>query len=109
MSDNRKTQIVVVGGGAGGLELVRKLGAKFGRTKHDIILIDRTLHMLYPTPRHALLARLLDHTARDGWVVIADESSNLPGLNAIAEAHARPWRVERQEKGLLLLQHVASG
>ena len=78
-------------------------------TSFDIILIDRTLHILAPEPRHAFLARLLDHTAPDGWVVIADEPSNLPGLKAIAEAHARPWRVERQEKGLLLLQHVASG
>ena len=42
MSD-QKTQIVVVGGGAGGLELVRRLGSKYGRDKHDIILVDRAL------------------------------------------------------------------
>ena len=36
-----KTQIVVVGGGAGGLELVRKLGAHYGRDKFDIILVER--------------------------------------------------------------------
>ena len=40
---NRKTQIVVVGGGAGGLELVRRLGAKYGRKAHDIILVDKNL------------------------------------------------------------------
>jgi len=40
-SQNRKkTQIVVVGGGAGGLELVTKLGAAFGRKAHDIILVE---------------------------------------------------------------------
>ena len=39
----RKTQIVVVGGGAGGLELVRLLGSRYGRKAHDIILIDRNL------------------------------------------------------------------
>ena len=33
-----KTQIVVVGGGAGGLELVRKLGTYYGREDFDIIL-----------------------------------------------------------------------
>ena len=38
---SRKTQIVVVGGGAGGLELVRRLGAKYGRKRHDIILVGR--------------------------------------------------------------------
>ena len=37
LSMSRKTQIVVVGGGAGGLELVRRLGAKYGRKAHDII------------------------------------------------------------------------
>jgi len=37
---NRKTQIVVVGGGAGGLELVTRLGAAFGREKFDIILVE---------------------------------------------------------------------
>ena len=32
-----KTQIIIVGGGAGGLEL----GAKYGRKRHDIILVER--------------------------------------------------------------------
>lgn len=36
----KKTQIVVVGGGAGGLELVKKLGAHFGRKRYDIILVE---------------------------------------------------------------------
>ncbi len=40
----RKTQIVIVGGGAGGLELARRLGAKFGRARHDIILVDKKPH-----------------------------------------------------------------
>jgi NADH dehydrogenase FAD-containing subunit len=39
---DRKTQIVVVGGGAGGLELVRKLGARYGRRRHDIILVEKS-------------------------------------------------------------------
>jgi len=40
-ADGKKTQIVVVGGGAGGLELVTKLGAHFPRQDFDIILVDR--------------------------------------------------------------------
>lgn len=35
-----KTQIVIVGGGAAGLELAAKLGAHYGRKHHDIILVD---------------------------------------------------------------------
>lgn len=56
----QKTQIVVVGGGAGGLELVRKLGAKFGRKRHDIILIDRNLTHIWKPLLHEVAAGSLD-------------------------------------------------
>ena len=56
-STNRKTQIVVVGGGAGGLELVRRLGAKFGRKKHDIILVDRNLSHIWKPLLHEVASR----------------------------------------------------
>ncbi len=57
---NRKTQIVVVGGGAGGLELVRKLGAKFGRKNHDIILVDKNLSHIWKPLLHEVAAGSLD-------------------------------------------------
>nr|WP_298926807.1 NAD(P)/FAD-dependent oxidoreductase [uncultured Erythrobacter sp.] len=57
---NRKTQIVVVGGGAGGLELVRKLGAKFGRKHHDIILVDKNLSHIWKPLLHEVAAGSLD-------------------------------------------------
>ena len=56
----RKTQIVVVGGGAGGLELVRKLGAKFGRRNHDIILVDQNLSHIWKPLLHEVAAGSLD-------------------------------------------------
>ncbi len=58
--DERKTQIVVVGGGAGGLELVRRLGAKFGRKKHDIILVDQNLSHIWKPLLHEVAAGSLD-------------------------------------------------
>ncbi len=58
--DKRKTQIVVVGGGAGGLELVRRLGAKFGRKKHDIILVDQNLSHIWKPLLHEVAAGSLD-------------------------------------------------
>lgn len=58
--NERKTQIVVVGGGAGGLELVRKLGAKFGRKKHDIILVDQNLSHIWKPLLHEVAAGSLD-------------------------------------------------
>lgn len=57
---NRKTQIVVVGGGAGGLELVRRLGAKYGRTRHDIILVDKNLSHIWKPLLHEVAAGSLD-------------------------------------------------
>jgi NADH dehydrogenase len=57
---DRKTQIVVVGGGAGGLELVRRLGAKYGRKRHDIILVDQNLSHIWKPLLHEVAAGSLD-------------------------------------------------
>ncbi len=57
---DRKTQIVVVGGGAGGLELVRKLGEKYGRKRHDIILVDKNLSHIWKPLLHEVAAGSLD-------------------------------------------------
>jgi NADH dehydrogenase len=57
---NKKTQIVVVGGGAGGLELVRRLGAKYGRKTHDIFLVDRNLTHIWKPLLHEVAAGSLD-------------------------------------------------
>ncbi|MBJ3762701.1 NAD(P)/FAD-dependent oxidoreductase [Maribius pontilimi] len=73
----RKTQIVVVGGGAAGLGLVRKLGKRYGREKHDIILIDRNRTHVWKPLLHEVAAGSLDpnldevgyggHAARWGY------------------------------------------
>ena len=57
---SRKTQIVIVGGGAGGLELARKLGAKFGRKRHDIILVERNRTHIWKPLLHEVAAGSLD-------------------------------------------------
>ena len=56
----QKTQIVVIGGGAGGLELVRRLGARFGRKRHDIILVDRNRTHIWKPLLHEVAAGSLD-------------------------------------------------
>ena len=58
--EERKTQIVVVGGGAGGLELVRRLGSKFGREHHDIILVDQNPSHIWKPLLHEVAAGSLD-------------------------------------------------
>src|SRR6185503_20645057 len=57
---DRKTQIVVVGGGAAGLELVRKLGARYGRKRHDIILVEKNPTHVWKPLLHEIAAGSLD-------------------------------------------------
>ena len=59
----RKTQIVVAGGGAAGLGLVRKLGAKYGRNDHDIILIDPNRTHVWKPLLHEVAAGSMDANA----------------------------------------------
>lgn len=56
----KKTQIVIVGGGAGGLELARRLGARYGRKRHDIILVDRNHTHVWKPLLHEVAAGSLD-------------------------------------------------
>ena len=55
-----KTQIVIVGGGAGGLELVRRLGTKLGRDAYDVILSERNQTHIWKPLRHEVAAGSLD-------------------------------------------------
>ncbi|MGD1956819.1 MAG: NAD(P)/FAD-dependent oxidoreductase [Sphingomonadales bacterium] len=56
----QKTQIVVVGGGAGGLELVTRLGRTFGREAFDIILLERNSTHIWKPLLHEVAAGSLD-------------------------------------------------
>ena len=56
----RKTQIVVVGGGAAGLELATKLGAHFGRKAFDIILVEKNRTHIWKPLLHEVAAGSLD-------------------------------------------------
>ncbi|MEO0413226.1 MAG: NAD(P)/FAD-dependent oxidoreductase [Pseudomonadota bacterium] len=56
----QKTQIVVVGGGAGGLELVTRLGRRFGREEYDIILLERNSSHIWKPLLHEVAAGSLD-------------------------------------------------
>lgn len=66
----------------------------------DVLLIDRTLHMLDETPRHLCLQNLLHRLDAGGWLLLVDEPSNMAGLRAVCAAHGA-WEVAREDKGLL--------
>jgi NADH dehydrogenase len=57
---DKKTQIVVVGGGAGGLELVTRLSAALGREKFDIILVEKNRTHIWKPLLHEVAAGSLD-------------------------------------------------
>lgn len=56
----KKIQIVIIGGGASGLELARRLGAKYGRKRHDIILIEKSRTHIWKPLLHEVAAGSLD-------------------------------------------------
>ncbi len=56
-----KTQIVVVGGGAGGLELMTRLGRRYGRNPgFDLILVERNRTHIWKPLLHEVAAGSLD-------------------------------------------------
>ncbi len=55
-----KTQIVVAGGGAGGLQLAARLGARHGREKFDIILLEPNRTHIWKPLLHEVAAGSLD-------------------------------------------------
>lgn len=67
-------RIVVVGGGAGGLELVTRLGEKYGRDgRAQVTLVDRSRTHLWKPLLHAVAAGALDRARHE--------------LNYLAQAH----------------------
>ena len=54
-------QIVIVGGGAGGLELATQLGERFGRRKNvKIVLVDQNLTHIWKPLLHEIAAGSLN-------------------------------------------------
>ncbi|MEM9263245.1 MAG: NAD(P)/FAD-dependent oxidoreductase [Pseudomonadota bacterium] len=56
----KKTQIVIVGGGAGGLELAARLGKKLGRDAYDVILLEKNPTHIWKPLLHEVAAGSLD-------------------------------------------------
>ncbi len=70
----------------------------------DVILLDRTLHMLAAAPRLRTLTRLLDHVAAQGWLLIEDEVRNIGAMEQVISDHCQNWRIETAKFGTLFLQ-----
>lgn len=74
----------------------------------DVVLIDRTLHMLGAGSRHAVLARLAGHVVPGGWLLIADEPRNIAALRVALETPDADWEITKAQRGLLFARRGAS-
>lgn len=75
MSDNQPHRIVIVGGGAGGLELATKIGDRLGKRKHaEITLVDKSPTHVWKPLLHqiasgtsGMLEHELEYLAQAHW------------------------------------------
>jgi NADH:ubiquinone reductase (H+-translocating) len=98
-SENRLHNIVIVGGGAGGLELATRLGDTLGRRKKAVItLIDRSRTHLWKPLLHQVAAgsmdlndHELDYLAQARWHHFRFQLGRMNGLDrARKEVHLAP-------------------
>jgi len=72
----------------------------------DVILIDRTLHMLGESDRLKVLKKLLGHIEPKGYLLIADEKSNIQGFERVIAKDPRIWTAQLKDRGYLFLQRA---
>lgn len=86
-------RIVVVGGGAGGLELVTRLGDKYGRGKDvQITLVDRSMSHIWKPLLHEVAAGVMDtathqlsYVAQANWHHFEFAAGEMIGLDRAAK------------------------
>ena len=70
----------------------------------DVVLIDRTLHMLPKKERLDVLERLIGTVPKGGWVLLADERANMQGFKDVFAASVEAWETELDAGGTIFLQ-----
>ncbi len=71
------------------------------RHQFDIILLDRTLHMLATGDRVAVLRKLFALSKRGTYVLIADERSNIPAFKIELKTSKWKWTITLERRGFL--------
>ena len=75
--------------------------------RFDVVLIDRTLHMLADAVQETVLARLIMTLRPQGWLLIADEKRNLPRFRAVLDQSGQNWSIFKDKAGYLFAQNPA--
>jgi len=76
--------------------------------RFDVIVIDRTLHMLDVATRLEILARFCPAVRTGGYVLIADEKSNLPAIRAFFEQQDGTWKALKNYRGFLFMRKAGA-
>lgn len=73
------------------------------QTSFDVIIIDRTLHMLeVESERLSVLETMSKYMNPGGYILIADEKKNLPSMKAMFADNY--WKEVLNQKGFLFIQ-----
>jgi len=77
--------------------------------RFDIIILDRTLHMLSnPDDRLGVIARCAGWLAKSGYLLIADEPSNIRAFADWIDADSHKWQViSKLKPGFYFVQLVS--
>lgn len=69
----------------------------------DVIIVDRTLHMLAPEDRLRVLTGLLEATQPNSHILIADERKNLPAFKLALNSSKWHWIPTLESRGFLFV------
>lgn len=69
--------------------------------KFNVLVIDRTLHMFDENEQLETLAKLLGAVDAGGWLLIADEISNIPDLKDVIAKDDGKWVTTLDQNGTL--------
>ncbi len=72
----------------------------------DVIVVDRTLHMLKPEERIKVLSDLMQITQHQSYILIADERRNLPAFQDELDKSQWHWQSILSNKGFLFVQRA---
>ncbi len=72
--------------------------------KFDIILFDRTLHMLSAEEQLIVLRRYCKQVADAGFILINDLKKNLPAFEHFFTVDQTGWLIKKKSKGFLFVQ-----
>ncbi len=70
-------------------------------SKFEVILIDRTLHMLTKEDQRTTLISLLILSKSGSHLLIADEKSNIPEFKEVLKKSAINWTINMDKRGYL--------